>query len=110
MRAQRFRVRSCGVGTRLHRYNRGVTRRSANRTTLDEPGVVGGGVRSAPRRRYIFHANTSSVTHTMATAPYGRRPLSVPAPASACAERLGHGDRAARRQRRPLVQIEALVV
>src|SRR5438132_5361678 len=35
--------------------------------------------------------------------------LSVPAPASARGERLGHGDRAARRrgQRRPLVQIEA---
>src|SRR2546422_2590049 len=36
-------------------------------------GVAGGGVRSAPRRRYIFHADTSSVTHTMATTPYGRR-------------------------------------
>src|SRR5256884_5965402 len=38
--------------------------------------------------------------------------LSVPAPASARAERLGHRDRAARRrgQRRPLVRIEALVV
>src|SRR3989441_8543179 len=38
--------------------------------------------------------------------------LSVPAPASARGERLGHGDRAARRwgQRRPLVRIEALVV
>src|SRR5438034_3886388 len=51
----------------------GVTSRSANRATVDELGVAGGGVRSAPRRRYIFHADTSSVTHTMATAPYGRR-------------------------------------
>src|SRR5205814_7089766 len=51
----------------------GVTRRSANRTTVDELGVAGGGVRSAPRRRYILHADTSSRTPTMAKAPYGRR-------------------------------------
>src|SRR5207245_9385897 len=38
--------------------------------------------------------------------------LSVPAPASARGERLGHGDRAAPRRapRRPLVRLEALVV
>src|SRR6266567_9437355 len=36
---------------RVASVQQGVTRRSANRTTVDELGVAGGGVRSAPRRR-----------------------------------------------------------
>src|SRR3989441_9398665 len=118
MRAQRFRVRSCGVRT------------SCIGTTGGDEEVCEQNDRVRAERPWMSWASwgaacgppPAGATSSMRTPPrlrtqWRRRRtvvvgLSVPALASARGERLGHGDRAARRrgQRRPLVRIEALVV
>src|SRR5213594_2724323 len=65
MRAQRFHDRSCGVTAKWRRYKGGDDEERLRTERPGMRGVAGGSVRSAPRRRYIFHARTSPVTHAL---------------------------------------------
>src|SRR2546426_5995839 len=94
-------------GHEIASVQQGVTRRFANRTTVCEPERpwMSWASRGAACGPPPAGASSSMRTPPRLRAHWRRRrtvvvDLSVPAPASARSERLGHGDRAARRRGR----------